>query len=111
MYVHDLYTGSDRELKKKLAKKDIHDSVPNHIQASLEEMRELVKDFQKALEINKMVIQSNVSNCELKNELRLNEGAFDYVNDFISGLLEDSMAGHLGVGTIPRRRIWTRQES
>ncbi|KAB7513160.1 hypothetical protein [Halosegnis rubeus] len=91
MYVHDLYTGGGRELKEKLAKNDIHGSVPNRMRASMGEMRELVEDFQKAFEMCEMVVQSNVSNGEVEYDFRLNEDAFDYVNDFMSGLLEDSM--------------------
>jgi hypothetical protein len=59
---------------------------------SLDEMRELVEDFQKAFEMCEMVVQSNVSNAEVEYNFRLNEDAFIYVNDFMSGLLEDSMS-------------------
>ena len=54
-------------------------------------MRELVDDFQKSFEMSEMVVQSNVSNGEAEYDFRLNEDAFDYVNDFMSGLLIDSM--------------------
>jgi hypothetical protein len=89
MYVHDFYNQSDG--LKEMSDYDFDDGVPNRMRESLDEMRELVEDFQKAFEMSGMVVQPNVSNGEVTYELRLNEDAFDYVNDFMSGLLEDSM--------------------
>jgi hypothetical protein len=89
MYVHDFYNQSDG--LKEMSDYDFDDGVPNRMRESLDEMRELVEDFQKAFEMSGMVVQPNISNREVTYELRLNEDAFDYVNDFMSGLLEDSM--------------------
>lgn len=90
MYVHDFYNQSDG--LKEMSDCDFDDGVPNRMRESLDEMRELVEDFQKAFEMCEMVVQSNVSNAEVEYNFRLNEDAFIYVNDFMSGLLEDSMS-------------------
>lgn len=89
MYVHDFYNQSDG--LKEMSDYDFDDGVPNRMRESLDEMRELVEDFQKAFEMSGMVVRSNVTNGEVEYDFRLNEDAFDYVNDFMSGLLEDSM--------------------
>jgi hypothetical protein len=89
MYVHDLYNQSGG--LKETSDYEFDDSVPNRLRESLDEMRELVDDFQKSFEMSEMVVQSNVSNGEAEYDFRLNEDAFDYVNDFMSGLLIDSM--------------------
>lgn len=90
LYIHDIYTGI-REMKQKMAEYDIHDSVPNRMRATLDEMRELLDDIQKAFEMSEMVVQSTVVSGEAEYDLRLNDDAAEYVSDFMAGSIQDSM--------------------
>lgn len=90
VYVHDLYTEGDRGLREQLAKNDIHDSVPNRMRVTFDEMRELVEDFKKAFEMSEMVVQSDISNGAAGYDFVLNDDAFEYLNDFMMGFIENS---------------------